>query len=245
MKNFILGLIIAFLICGGTYFYLKSDSLQSRVETLKSENLSKPQPDLQKAKEDFYIEQINRDSSLILFTVTALFAILGATTFFSVRNEFDSKIKEIKNDFQSQTDNYQDSVNHLKYIESSLSYEIARNYQKDYLQPLNDQQKANLANILEFTDHTLLCIEFYAKSILLDNKSGSTFKNAVKNLIHILVDDLTELLAITELNKVTTSINYVKVMRIKGNIEDLNDKELNRKLYLIYSLLEYEKLDFD
>ena len=119
MKNFILGSIITFLLSICVYFYITNTSLSATISTYKTDK-NTIDKDYQKAKEDYFIQQQSDNTSLILFTVTALFGLFAATTFFGVTSEFKSKVKAIDAKYKNQISEYHKSVIHINNLRRLL-----------------------------------------------------------------------------------------------------------------------------
>ncbi len=115
--------------------YYKVSNLEYRYETLKEANvrlktnypLNEAQIKERQFKEEMYIRQQERDTTLILFVFSFGSAIAGFFTFRSVKEQFVNQINEIKkeyNDYKTDIENKHIEISHkYKKLEKDLNFE--------------------------------------------------------------------------------------------------------------------------
>ena len=148
MKNFILGSIITFLISLCVYFYITNTSLSATINTYKT-NKNTVDKDFQKAKEAFYIQQQSDNTSLVLFTVTALFGLFSFFTFTSVKGVFDLKVSEIKDKYDEQVTKNGESVIHINNLRSNFNFLWAQKINDDFGKVLVERP-LDIPKLIEF-----------------------------------------------------------------------------------------------
>lgn len=244
MKNFILGSIITLLFSVCVFFYIQNTSLSTSLKTYKN-NKEFIDKDFQKAKEDYFIQQQSDNTSLILFTVTALFGLFTATTFFGVTSEFKSKVKAIDAKYKNQISEYQKSIIHINNLEGDLSFETAKNLSKDFEDSLFSVKEFNEEELCILFSQSLICIEYYSKSLLLKSDKHIKFEDSVVKIIKSLLERLVEI--INEDRNVNKTfyldISYTRFLRIKQNIENLNNQHLSKNIGFIFSKVSFKDLD--
>ena len=124
MRNFLMGLLVAFLISSITYLWLSNSSLNSQVNTLRKTVSQSQNPEIQKLKEDYYLQQLDRDTNLLLVVFPILLAITTIATFAGVREEFKRNLAEVKSDSEKQISEYNKSVIHINNLRSSFSFQF-------------------------------------------------------------------------------------------------------------------------
>lgn len=168
------GITLLFILC--IYYYRESQTLNSIISTLKQDNRIITNENFQKVKESYYIEQQNRDTNLILFTVTALIALFSATTFIGVKSEFKTNVAKIENNYNAQVAEYQKSVVHITSLEGDLSFEVGKNLANTVEAYKIQYTKEELVTVFETI---LLACNYYAKSLLYKENIHPNFKNPV------------------------------------------------------------------
>lgn len=236
--KFIFGCIVTLLFVFLVHLYNENITLTSRISTLTETNEKITHKDFQKVKEDYYIEQQNRDTTLILFTVTSLFLMFTAITFLSVRAEFKSQIQEVKTEYNNQVSEYQNSIIHIKNLEGDLSFEVGKNlintidlYQFEY----TEEERARLFEVV------LLGCEYYAKSLLYKSNVKVKFEKSVKTLISSylgILKDLSE----NQQNIQFSDIDYNKFMSIREKLEKVVDQKGIQNLSFIFTKLSFAEL---
>lgn len=234
MRNFIFGVILTSLFSFSMYQYFQSQSLISQVNTLKN-NITSNNENLQKIKESYYIEQQNRDTTLILFTVTALFTIFSFFTFTSVKRMFDVKVTEIKDKYNEQVAETQKVIIHIKNLEGDLSFETAKNMSSSFnlfkLEYTNDE-------LIEVFELALVSCEYYSKSLIYKSDKSLLFENAVKTILKSSLERLKELAEDSGTVSLKT-ISFNRFASIKSNLERAITKEDSVNLSYIVSKLSF------
>lgn len=134
--NIILVLLVVFCISGVFLMYNKLSALEYRYETLKESNirlqlkepLTSNQIKEREFKEEMYIRQQEKDTTLILSIFGAFSILVGFFTFRSVREEFVNKVNQID---QSNIAAKAEIQN--KYIEITHSYRKLENEYNLYM----------------------------------------------------------------------------------------------------------------
>lgn len=242
MKNFILGSIITLLFSFCVFLYLKNASLSASLYTYRT-NRELVNKEFQKAKEDYYIQQQSDNTTLILFTVTALFGLFTATTFFGVTSEFKSKVKVIDAKYKNQISEYQKSIIHINNLEGDLSFETAKNLSKDFEEDLFSVKDFSEEELCILFSQSLICVEYYSKSLLLKSQKHVKFENSVIEIIHNLLERLSEIMDEKKDNIFTLDISYTRFLRIKQNVENLHNQNLSKNIGFIFSKLSFKDLD--
>lgn len=143
MKNniiFLIFIIVTFV--GGLAVYQKLATLESKFETLKESNIrlqeNKPLTAVQlkerQFKEEMYIDQQERDTTLILSVFGIFSLLIGFLTFRSVREEFVNKINQLNEKnaaYQDRIDNkYTEIAHSYSKLENEFNLDMAETYIK-------------------------------------------------------------------------------------------------------------------
>ena len=237
MKNFILGSIITFLLSICVYFYITNTSLSATISTYKTDknNIDK---DYQKAKEDYFIQQQSDNTSLILFTVTALFGLFTATTFFGVTSEFKSKVKAIDAKYKNQISEYHKSVIHINNLRSAFNLQYAEKINKKFGEALLERP-LDIPNLVELG---LMSCQNYYYSIGYNSNNKEEFNKVVTKYITPIINVMVE-----KVNSVGSvelkNISYAHFLMIKESFDLMSDKDNLQKFSTIYSKLSFKDLD--
>lgn len=237
MKNFILGFVITSLVAICVFFYIKNTSLTASINTYKNiaEVVSK---DFQKAKEDYYIQQQSDNTSLILFTVTALFGLFSFFTFSSVKRMFDVNISEMENKYNEQITKYEESIIHINNLKSNISFQYADRLNDDFGKVLKEKP-LNIQNLIFLG---LMCCQNYCHTLEYSTSNFEEIKPRVFKYITIILDVMVSKVKVVETVEVE-SLTYEMFIDIKNTL-DLNlDKDNLKKFSTIFSKLSFPPLD--
>ncbi|TDE45825.1 hypothetical protein E0I26_03820 [Flavobacterium rhamnosiphilum] len=236
MKNFILGSIITFLVMLCAFFYFQNTSLTASLNTYRysKELINK---DLQKAKEDYYIEQQSDNINLILFTVTILFTIFGATTFIGVKSEFHSQTKETNNRYDAQKEEYNKSVIHINNLKSGFSFQYASNMHKDF----KDLLLKSTVDVSVLTETGIIACEHYCYAIGYNSNNNEKFDEAIYVIINSILSKIIENTNnCGNINLI--NMDYIRFINAKKVIDlSLGENEL-KKFSIIFSRLSFPTL---
>lgn len=238
MKNFILGSVITLLFSVCVFLYVQNTSLSASLVTYRTDK-ELVNKEFQKVKEDYYIEQQNRDTNLLLVVFPILLAITSVMTFTGVREEFKSSLAIQKSTYENQISEYNKSIIHIKNLEGDLSFETAKNISKDFdLFKLQYSDK----ELIEVVELALISCEYYAKSIILKTDKSVKFENSVTNIIHSSLERLKELSdEQTTINLHSISLN--RFITIKNNLEKVINEEGFKNLELFTTKISFPTLD--
>lgn len=240
MRNFILGIIITSLFSFLAHLYFKNESLSAQIITLKS-NITSSDGNVQKFKESYFIEQQNRDTTLILFTVTALFGLFSFFTFASVKRMFDTNISEMNNKFNNQVEKSKKVIIHIKNLEGDLSFEVAKNIVSD-LKKMRNNEDEESRDYVEIIALSLTACDYYSKSLYLKSDINEKFKAAVESLLSEELNYTSELLS-SQSSFQLEYMDYERFLRIKYNIEKVGSKVDLKNLASIFSKLSFPDLN--
>jgi hypothetical protein len=239
MKNFIFVLFSAFLISFCIYFYQSNTSLISQNKTLQKENL--PTSNIQKFKEDYYIQQLSRDTSLLLVVFPILLAITTIATFAGVREEFKRNLAEIKSESEKQISEYNKSVIHIKNLEGDLSFEVAKNLKKDLESLFGNVDENKMDDYINIVELSLTICDYYSKSLNLKSDINPKFKDAVQSLLADTLTDTSDLIS-TISNFELKNMGYSRFLRIKNNVEKVGTPNDLKNLASIFGKLVFVDL---
>lgn len=231
-----LAIINCFLLIRVINFDSKFDTLKEAVQKLaKNENPTNNQILISQFKEESYIRQQERDTTLIL-TVFALFA--GFTAFFTFRS-FTSKIEEhtalLNEKYEEHEAQYNEQHKRLKKLEKDLIHESATN--------LGHKAKETYETG-DFKNYTMLeltsCEQFCKVKLSLDENDNFFYTRGVNKMIDIQLKKIKE-----ELDKLDEPlvINNVPIELFKkriANIEKVIDKEQYHILNQIKAKIKIE-----
>jgi hypothetical protein len=237
MKNFILGVILTSLLSFGMYLYLQNQSLISQVNTLKS-NIISNNNNLQKVKESYYIEQQNRDTTLILFTVTALIALFSATTFIGVKSEFKTNVAKIEDKYNEQITKYEESVIHISNLKSNISFQYADRINNDFCKVLKEKP----LDVPSLIFLGLMSCQNYCHTIEYSTSNVEEIKPRVFKYITTTLDVMVSKVKVVDKVELE-SLTYEMFLEIKNTL-DLNlDKDSLQKFAIIFSKLSFPTLE--
>ena len=236
MKNFILGSIFTLLLSFCVYFYLQNTSLSASLSTYRS-NKETINKDFQKAKEDYFIQQQSDNTSLILFTVTALFTIFSFFTFTSVKRMFDLKVTEIKDDYDKQVTKYEESIIHINNLKSGLNFQFADRINNDFGNILLERP----LNIPSLIYLGLISCQNYCYTIGYSSNNSEEFVSAVSKYITVTLDVMVEKVGTVEKVELT-DMSYVQFLTIKNSFDLILDKDNLKKFSIIFSKLSFPTL---
>ncbi|RWW92351.1 hypothetical protein [Flavobacterium cerinum] len=228
----ILAVINIFLLYRVINFDAKYEVLNSTLhKVLINKKLSPSEIEIQKIKEESYIRQQERDTTLIL-TVFALFA--GFTAFLTFRS-FSSKVEEhtaiIDKKYADHEAKNDEQHRRLSKLENDLNYEMYRlkeiEAEKAYIE---ERLEGYIFYSIYANYHIYTCVQY--------NKEQGNSKNA-KNLVDSIKINLK--LMNTKIDKVEINESYrnVIISQING-INEIGDHEIFQTFSEIYSKLEFK-----
>lgn len=236
MKNFILGSIVTFLLSSCVYFYIVNTSLSATINTYKTDK-NIIDKDYQKAKEAYFIQQQSDNTSLILFTVTALFTIFSFFTFTSVKRVFDVKVAEIKDKYDEQVTKYEESVIHINNLRSSFSFQFADKINDNFGKVLLERP-LDIPNLMELG---LMSCQNYCYAIGYNSNDSEEFNSAITKYITITFDVMVEKVNSVETVELKT-MTYDKFLVIKSSFDLVLDKDNLQKFSIVFSKLSFPTL---
>ena len=237
MKNFILGSIFTFLVVLCAYFYFENTSLTASLNTYRN-NKEVINKDFQKAKEDFYIQQQSDNTSLVLFTVTALFGLFSFFTFTSVKRMFDVNIAEIKNKYDEQITKYEESIIHINNLKSGFSFQHANNLHADFKKLLS-KSTVDVESLVELG---IVVCEHYCYAVGYSTVNTPKFDESISIIVSSVIDKM--LINIENYNEVKLiNMDYIRFINAKKAIEVMIDEENMKRFSKITSKLSFPTLD--
>lgn len=238
MRNFLMGLLVAFLISSITYLWLSNSSLNSQVNTLRKTVSQSQNPEIQKLKEDYYLQQLDRDTNLLLVVFPILLAITTIATFAGVREEFKRNLAEVKSDSEKQISEYNKSVIHINNLRSSFSFQFGDKINENF----GDVLLRKPLDIPLLIELGLLSCQNYCHTFEYNSNDTEEFKNIVTNYITPTMNVMVEKVNGVEEVKLK-NISYAKFLIMKSTF-DLNlDKDNLQKFSIIFSKISFSALD--
>ena len=237
MKNFILGSVITFLFSVCVFLYVQNTSFSASLNTYRNnkEILNK---EFQKVKEDYYIEQQNRNMNILLAIFPILLAIATITTFTGVREEFKRNLAIQKSDYENQISEYNKSVIHINNLRSNFNFLWAQKINDDFGKTLLERP-LDIPKLIEFG---LLSCQNYCYAIGYNSDETGEFSSAIKTYITVTLDVMVE--KINTVDKVELKgINYVQFLSIKNSCDLILDKDNLQKFSIIFSKLSFLNLE--
>lgn len=237
MKNFILGSVITLLFSVCVFLYVKNISLSASLNTYRS-NKEIINKELQKVKEDYYIQQQSDSLTLILFTVTTLFGLFSFFTFTSVKRMFDVNISEIKDKYNEQVTKYEESVIHINNLRSAFNLQYAEKISDKFGEALLERP-LDIPNLVELG---LMSCQNYYYSVGYNSNNKEEFSKVVTKYITPIINVMVE-----KVNSVDSielkNISYAHFLMIKESFDLMSNKDNLQKFSTIFSKLSFKKLD--
>lgn len=237
MKNFILGSFITFLLSVCVYFYITNTSLTARINTYKTDKniINK---DFQKAKEDYFIQQQSDNTSLILFTVTSLFALFGTITFVSVISEFKTQVKKINKKYAEQVTKYEESVIHINNLRSNFNLQFAEKINNDFGKVLLERP----LDIPKLIELGLMSCQNYCYAIGYNSYNSDEFNSIITSYITVTLDVMVEKVNLVEKVELK-NISYAQFLAVKSSFDLTLEKDNLQKFSIIFGKLSFPTLD--
>ena len=238
MKNFIFGLIFAFLISVCFFLYLSNSSLNSRISTLSKKNIIVSNEDFQNLKEDYYLIQLDRDTNLLLVVFHILLAITTIATFAGVREEFKRNLAIVKNDSQNAISEYNKSVVHINNLRSSLSLQFADKINNDFGKVLLEKP----LDISTLIDLGLSSCLHYCLTVSYSSNNTEEISLEVSKNITATLDVMVNRVKTLKTVKLD-NFSYARFLTIKSSVDNVLDEENLKKFSIVFSKLSFSTLD--
>ena len=237
MENFIFGCVITTLLSLCVYFYIQNTSLSAVITTYKN-NQPIVDKDFQKAKESYFIQQQGDNTSLVLFTVTALFTIFSFFTFNSVKRMFDLKVSEIEDNYNANISKYHESVVHINNLRSGLSLQFADKIYNDFSKVLLEKP-LDISTLIELGLSSCLhyCLTISHSSYNTEEISLVFSKN-ITSTLDVMVNKVKTLETVK-----LDNFSYARFLTIKSSVDNVLDEDNLKKFSIIFSKLSFSTLD--
>lgn len=233
MRNFILGSIISLLFSCCIYFYILNNSLKASLNTYRNDK-ELVDKEIQKAKEDYYIQNQSDNLTIILFTVTGLFTIFAAVSFFGVKSEFKSAIKKNDERYEDYKTQYDSTITHIHNLKSSLSLQLAEKISNDFGKVLLEKP----LDISKLIWLGLTSCQNYCFVIVYSSNNSNELKSLVTKFISPIMDVMVE--KVNSVDKIELDIvSYSEFLTIKNSLDSVLDKDNLQKFSFVFSKLSF------
>lgn len=180
-KNLLIGLLILTTL----FLMYKVDSLSHRFETfkeyqikqLKKVKLSNTDLKFSQFKEDSYIRNQERDTTILLVFFPAFLAITAFITFRGVKIEMERNIKVMDDKYHNQNSKWETQENHLLKLESDFCLQMGHSFLNMGNDALRDK------NIVYYIGYYVQACKYYCDHIKLNPASKYIDKNMIQNII--------------------------------------------------------------
>lgn len=233
MKNFILGSTITLLFSVCVFLYVQNTSLTASLDTFRNDK-EIVNKEFQKVKEDYYIQQQSDNTSLILFTVTALFTIFSFFTFTSVKRMFDLKVAEIKDKYDEQVSKYEESIIHINNLKSGFSFHHANSLHQDFKDLLLNKP----IEVSLLVELGIVVCEHYCYAVGYNSNNHTKFDDSITIIVSSVIDKM--LINTENYNEINlVSMDYKRFISAKKVIEAVIDEENSKRFYKIISKISF------
>lgn len=247
MKNYlhlIYGLIIVGLLIAVVISYHNNDVLESRINTINThlyKDLSVNTLTSEKTfKEDYYIEQQSRDTTLILTVFAILAGLVSLFTFLSIERRFTTFKEEVK-EVQK---NYQIEVSKKQKLHNKKLKKVKKNLWETYLKmsfefieiKRNSASKSlNNGNHEDYVINSFECAVHYSIAYMFD-------KNVDRGkILSELITFLNSLNTYLKHSPITIDLEFQSDIKKDINyINKINNSEVYNLLNSIYSRLTFK-----
>ncbi|MBC8884440.1 hypothetical protein H9X57_16885 [Flavobacterium piscinae] len=247
------------------FMYYRVSNLEHKYETLKEANVrlksNLPLTDAQikerQFKEEMYIRQQEKDTTLILSVIGFSLVFAGFLSF----KLFDDRVKIINTSFESSihtvnsridafietinsiTTNYETNYKNIEHtiydLKNDFDYELVTLKQNEAKQALSNQ------NLNGYIFYSLYSYRFSAKCILYYRRIGSNLSENLlafmNNSIESFRLDLISILSFDNTEKILLSVKDKEtIVNLIKEINKVGDTKTFDKLNLVYSLLEFK-----
>jgi hypothetical protein len=137
--------------------YHNNNVLESRINSLNKNSIDFKSE--KTFKEDFYITQQSRDTTLLLFVFSALVGIIGLFTYTNIVESFRNSIDEIKADNVNQKAERDKYHNNFILLESELNYQTGLIYSERASEFLKINVRSSIVQSLSAMEKFASCIE--------------------------------------------------------------------------------------
>lgn len=233
--------IIGIIVLSGILFH-KYNVLENRIssftQTQTVTGVDTAPPDvIQKFKEDYYIKQLDRDTTLILVLFPVLLGLVAAFSYTSVKEEFKSQIQKVKEDYERKINDFEKTTESFYELEGDVNYEVARFRDSDSLEYYDKKEWEG------FVVFKLLAVDYYAKSIFQKKSANDKFVNSVTSTIIANLEEMISVIETEGSDMKMKELAYDKFIRIKNNLEKLENPKINKLIARIFSKLKFELLE--
>lgn len=239
----LLSLIIVLLLVITAILYSKNQSFESRINTLsksiqhlKLSDSTSVKHEFYKAqfKEDYYIQQQNKDTTLILFVFGVVTVVLGYLSYNSFVHQVDVAVDKVKADYDDHLKKYEKQEHRLDGLMSDFtSREGFRNLEKS----INSFDRKEYDWYIYYL---FLSLNDFSDKYFIDSKKKS-FETVCKLLIENANSDLLKALEnLNGLNEIK-NVNDETIQYCIKNIRRFGSVEIDEKAILLYSKLSRMK----
>lgn len=149
--------ILFILIVFVSIEYHNNNVLESRINSLNKNSIDFKSE--KTFKEDFYITQQSKDTTLLLFVFSALVGIIGLFTYTNIIESFRSSIDEIKADNVNQKTERDKYHNNFILLESELNFQTGLIYSERASEFLKTNVRNSIVQSLSAMEKFASCIE--------------------------------------------------------------------------------------
>lgn len=249
--NFYKTPLFILLIIGMLFIYYRVSNLEYKYETLKEANvrlksnypLNETQIKERQFKEEMYIKQQEKDTTLILSIFSLGSLIVGFFTFRSVKEEFVNQINKIKKehyDYKTEIEKkHSEMIQNNKILRKDLNFESAISL-NDKLELISDQKMQIIFKLI---------IAEKLINVLKDSEDeNKTFQDSIISLIDNVIESIVLIFSDETLAENHITLNCEKIIfdkrcRIIMNYLNSNSKdELYRMFLLCISKIKLKKI---
>ena len=217
------------------FMYYRVSNLEYNYETLKEANVrlisNLPLTDVQvkerQFKEEMYIRQQEKDTTLILIVFTLALGLTAYLTIAPTKRELTTRIASLEKEY---TDYSTEINNKHNDFEFRLNYSQANDYIGLYNKNVDDKDK-------EYSlFYSLLALSSFSDCYVSNStKNDEEFKYETLSLIKLILNNLTEI----TIYKISVKLSGIITNNI-NNVRKLNNVDLDLLLSKIQSCIEYE-----
>lgn len=224
----LLSAIIIVLITISAILFSYNRGLNNRIDTLSKsvERISLSdstyisiEVDKMRFKEDYYIQQQSKDTTLILTVFGLLTIVFGYFSFNSFRKEVENVVNEVKEDYNIYVKKYEDEKHKLVILENKVNYQMSMFY-FDYAKSVEDIKS------FDYTFFRLKGCAFLAKILVNPIDENEQFISAIQSIIDENITELSREL----LHEIYISENEVNTEMLK-TIQETISKVVDNKNY--------------
>lgn len=249
--NFYKTILFILLSIGMLFMYYRVSNLEHKYETLKEANVrlktNNPLNDAQikerQFKEETYIRQQERDTTLILFVFSLGSVVIGLFTFRTVKEEFVNQINEVKkeyNDYKTEIEKKHIEISHkYKKLEKDLNFESVATLMNEVRLVKDETVEISLRLSL-----TQKLIKFLKDSVDDDKAYQESIVDLIDSQIELIVFPfIDKIMPVEEMILDDDRLLYNKRCSVIMNYLNSNSKdELYRKFLLSMSKIKLKEV---